>query len=254
MMYLATKMVAYLTGALITGFAMGWLLQHRRARKLRRELNSVVLDTKKKIPALEGEVANRDLQIRRLEEKMIELREQPGFSQPADDAEHERQIAELQQRIIDLETELQSHAQDDDEPLLDLPDDAGLEIDDEELQSDDEFLSDISDIFEEDGDPSLNDPFSADDDVQNSGEEDGGISESEFLDADLGAPDADKDQAAELRDQLEALQARCDSNEKTVTVLNQQLELARLANERILRELQEYKEGDPTPGDDIATA
>ena len=244
-------MVAYLTGALVTGFAMGWLLQHRRARKLRRELNSVVLDTKKKIPALEGEVANRDLQIRRLEEKMIELRETPTASM-ADNPEHERQIAELQQRIIDLETELQTHAEDD-EPVLDLPNDVGLEtLDDEELQSDDEFLSDISDIFEDDGDPALG------------GDDMDVFTDSDMLDEGLDDASASTDAETERddlrtlsetqRSQLQELQARCDSQEKTVTVLNQQLELARLANDRILRELQQYKEGDTASGDDVATA
>ena len=40
-----------------------------------------------------------------------------------------------------------------------------------------------------------------------------------------------------------------DLQDKSLNVLNQQLELARMANERILRELRELKEDKPSSGD-----
>ena len=54
--------------------------------------------------------------------------------------------------------------------------------------------------------------------------------------------------------EVASLQQQRDLQDKSLNVLNQQLELARMANERILRELRELKDGKPLADDNSRTA
>ncbi len=72
MIYLVSKIIISLLAALAIGFGMAWTLQMHLAARLREQLNSVIFETKSRIPQLESEITNRDQVIDGLREAGIE--------------------------------------------------------------------------------------------------------------------------------------------------------------------------------------
>ena len=72
MIYLVSKIVVSLLVALGVGFGMAWALQMHLAARLREQLNSVIFETKSRIPQLESEITNRDQAIDGLREELAE--------------------------------------------------------------------------------------------------------------------------------------------------------------------------------------
>jgi len=70
MIYLIGKIVVSLLAALGIGFGMAWMLQMQLAARLREQLNSVIFETKSRIPQLESEITNRDQAIDGLREEL----------------------------------------------------------------------------------------------------------------------------------------------------------------------------------------
>ena len=261
MMYLVGKLIIYLLAALGIGFGLGWALQLQMARRLREQLNSVIFETKSRIPRLESEVTNRDQKIEQLQRQVKTIQDNAAAAAHSraqgPNAEQEKRIAELQQRIMDLEQELRvaNREQKHEGESLVMLDDAGLEEDTEpeELAADDEFLSDIQDIFDD----------TSDDDFEVFGGTNATDSEKKKINdlksgGDRRVRDLESqveelassrknlsDQVSTQKRELSQLQQQRDLQEKSLSVLNQQLELARLANERILRELAQAKGDKP---------
>jgi len=94
MIYLVSKIVVSLLVALGVGFGMAWALQMHLAARLREQLNSVIFETKSRIPQLESEITNRDQAIDGLRE---ELAEQSKRSEP----ENNQQGSKEQEKQID---------------------------------------------------------------------------------------------------------------------------------------------------------
>lgn len=357
MIYLVSKIVISLLAALGIGFGMAWMLQMHLAARLREQLNSVIFETKSRIPQLESEITNRDQTIDGLRE---ELAQKPKVAEPSKaqqgNKEQEKQIDELRQQVIDLENELRMArgVSGEEETVFEIDEADRVQVDDTELMSDDEFLADIQDIFE-DADDSVeafgrtpeeaatetqkepNKPTAEDtqksieEDLQNELEgwddkpsdltpesndadqvgTDSSLETNEILDSprpleehqaraakpplrsgpidlkaelleledeiragsdhasqlaqkhDAGETEKLKEEIEELTEarkslneivdtqakEMAGLQQQRDLQEKSLTVLNQQLELARMANERILRELREVKDGKSATGD-----
>jgi uncharacterized coiled-coil protein SlyX len=346
MIYLIGKIIAYLIGALGIGFGMGWMLQVHLARKLREQLNSVIFETKSRIPQLETEVTNRDQTIEQLQRDLSEKprtknsKTSKDYADQATDSEQtaatnadaERTIKQLNQRVAELESELRTTTSIMDGPTPGLMiDDASDEdatpeeaqgsnsdknqdeaddlLDADDLMSDDEFLADIQDIFDLTTDENIeafgpaaidttagtNGTESADEDSTAEKKDSNSEQELEMLDgiessvslrdaaendsesavdlpeqvsADMPAETvvALESQISELADARKQLSDLTDSQnreiadlhqqqalqEKSLTVLNQQLELSRLANERILTELRETR--DSQAADDNQTS
>lgn len=337
MIYLVSKIIISLLGALGIGFGMAWMLQMHLAARLREQLNSVIFETKSRIPQLESEITNRDQAIDGLREDLAQQSKnvEPANNQ-AGSKEQEKQIDELRQQVIDLENELKAvRSTGSEEAVFEIAEADRAETEEPELMSDDEFLTDIQDIFEDPDD--ANDPVEAfgpnaheekeeqenkasAEDAKQSIEEElqnelegwdenpdqepskaaGPITESEAenqkpgktakpplrggpvdlkaelleLEGEIRAQEGDvthnASDAEQLQSQIEELtearkslnevvdtqakeiasmQQQRDLQDKSLNVLNQQLELARMANERILRELREIKDSKPTAGD-----
>ncbi len=342
MIYLLSKIAISLLASLGIGFGMAWMLQMHLAARLREQLNSVIFETKSRIPQLESEITNRDQIIDGLRDDLAKKAKvaEPGKNQQGS-KEQEKQIDELRQKVIDLENELRmARGVVDDEAVFVIDESDRVQTEEPELMSDDEFLADIQDIFE-DADDSIEAFGSASaerstsapspEDVKRSIEEElqselegwddsdslsrtdapkpaigsatgaamGPLQEHEALAArtpprkvpiDLKAElleleddiragagktyDAATSQDAsdierlksEVQDLAEArkslneivdtqaremagLQQQRELQDKSLTVLNQQLELARMANERILRELRELKDSKSAAND-----
>ena len=334
MIYLVSKIIISLLGALGIGFGMAWMLQMHLAARLREQLNSVIFETKSRIPQLESEITNRDQAIDGLREDLAQQSKnvEPANNQ-AGSKEQEKQIDELRQQVIDLENELKSvRSTGKEEAVFEIAEADRAETEEPELMSDDEFLTDIQDIFE-DADDTVEafgsnshqqeeeqETKASAEDAQQSIEEElqnelegwdenpnqepsqaaGPITESEAenqkpdksakpplrsgpvdlkaelteLEGEIRAQEAeethDASDAEQLHSQIEELtearkslnevvdtqakeiasmQQQRDLQDKSLNVLNQQLELARMANERILRELREIKDSKPTAGD-----
>ncbi len=347
MIYLIGKILAYLIGALGIGFGMGWMLQVHLARKLREQLNSVIFEIKSRIPQLETEVTNRDQTIEQLQR---ELTEKPGTKnskttrdnadQAADseqtastDADAERTIKQLNQRIAELESELrittsimdgptpglmigetsdeEAAPEEVQDPTSGQDQDKTNELQDaDDLMSDDEFLADIQDIFDlttnenieafgpaaidttagTNGAEDVDEESRAEKKDSNSEQEPEVLDGIESSDSLKDATESGSESAVELPDQVPAnmstetvvalesqisdlaearkqLSDLTDSQnreiadlhqqqalqEKSLTVLNQQLELSRLANERILTELRDARD-DPATDDSQTSA
>ena len=350
MIYLVSKIVISLLVALGVGFGMAWMLQMHLAARLREQLNSVIFETKSRIPALESEITNRDQEIDGLREQLAEKSKNVETNKnQQSNKEQEKQIDELRQKVIDLENELRAvKSSGDEEAVFEIDEADRAQPEETELKSDDEFLTDIQDIFE-DADDSV-DVFGSDsieseseksaqdagesleeelqnelegwDKAEESDENSADDNSSEKVQpihtvAEKPGEDSDKNSTKEakppgragrvdlkaellglenqfraddenarrelkaadpndpihveaLRSEIEKLtEARNTLNEtvdtqakevaslthqrdlqdKSLNVLNQQLELARMANERILRELRELKEDKPSSGD-----
>ncbi len=336
MIYLVSKIVISLLAALGIGFGMAWMLQMHLAAKLREQLNSVIFETKSRIPALESEITNRDQEIDGLREELAEKSKpvEPSNQQQGS-KEQEAQIDDLRQKVIDLENELRALKSTGNEEMVFEIDEADRAKPEEtELKADDEFLSDIQDIFEDGDDldedssaesPELNVPKpetkkNIEEELQNELEgwdksdadeapehtaapnpEEASIEnnkdskkakgpgragrtdlkeellglEDEFREGDEAAKPVDPNDIESLRSEVEdltkarkslsevvdtqakevaSLQNQRDLQDKSLNVLNQQLELARMANERILRELRELKDGKPASPDEPRSA
>ena len=326
MIYLVSKIVVSLLVALGVGFGMAWALQMHLAARLREQLNSVIFETKSRIPQLESEITNRDQAIDGLREELAEQskRPEPENNQQGS-KEQEKQIDELRQKVIDLENELRmARNVAEDEPVFEIDEADRAHTEEPELKSDDEFLNDIQDIFEDADDsveapgpdtpaePTADPQLSLEEELQNElegwDESDGSESkdssqtdasqeekpkkgidlkaELHYLESKIRARESAEesirgeggDQGSdidELRSEISDLaEARKSLNEivdtqakemasmkqqrdlqdKSLTVLNQQLELARVANERILRELRELKDGKTEPDDNPRSA
>jgi len=342
MIYLVSKIVISLLAALGLGFGMAWMLQMHLAARLREQLNSVIFETKSRIPALESEITNRDQEIDGLREK---LAQKPKAAEPnknqQSNKEQEKQIDELRQKVMDLENELTAaKATGQEETFFEIDEADRAKPEETELMSDDEFLTDIQDIFEDaddsmevfgsdstDAAPAQSPEDSAADleaELQNELEgwdqpeeqsatdlPDGVIPidkkveskehtvalppaedpdgkkppgragrvdlkaellglEEEFREGDEEAKPLDLNDLESMRGEIEnltqarkslnevvdsqakemtSLQNQRDLQDKSLNVLNQQLELARMANERILRELRELKDSKPSSPD-----
>ena len=330
MIYLVSKIIVSLLGALGIGFGMAWMLQMHLAARLREQLNSVIFETKSRIPQLESEITNRDQTIDGLREDLVQQSKniEPVNNQ-AGSKEQEKQIDELRQQVIDLENELKAaRSTGSEEAVFEIAEADRAETEEPELMSDDEFLTDIQDIFEDADDsvevfgtdshqPQEQDGKASAEEAKQSIEEElqnelegwddnqdseptaatGPITESEASDqqpdktakppkrsgpVDLKAELLELEgkirddegntatDAEQLHSQIEELtearkslsdvvdtqakeiasmQQQRDLQDKSLNVLNQQLELARMANERILRELRELKDSKPATGD-----
>ncbi len=276
MIYLISKIVLSLLASLGIGFGLAWALQMHLAARLRDQLNSVIFETKSRIPQLESEITNRDQVIDGLREDLAKKPKEAPADSKAGSKEQEKQIDELRQQVIDLETELKaakgvSH----EESVLELDGEDLEHTEEPELMDDDEFLNDIQDIFEDGDAPSEEESQqSLEDELQNEleGWDDGTDNAS---DAPKQAADgqaaavgtnlksADDSELATLQDEVSSLnevrkelsdtvdsqakematlRQQRELQDKSLGVLNQQLELARMANERILRELREVKD------------
>ena len=335
MIYLISKIVLSLLAALGIGFGMAWMLQMHLAARLREQLNSVIFETKSRIPQLETEITARDQTIDQLREELAKKpKSEDQNKSQAGSKEQEKQIDELRQQVIDLENELRmARGVVDGESVLEIDESDRVEIEEPELMSDDEFLADIQDIFEDaddtvevfgsGGEQNPTDQSATDSSAtpaeQQRSEEDQRKSLEEELQNELDGWDSASDNsadssrstptdgqeangkaaarkqgngsvdlkaellglegelsgdeqtgtAAQLSDvdalreevatlteakkdlgevvdtqakEVASLQQQRDLQEKSLTVLNQQLELARMANERILRELRELKD------------
>jgi len=296
MIYLIGKIVLSLLASLGIGFGMAWALQMHLAARLREQLNSVIFETKSRIPQLESEITNRDQVIDGLREDLAKKPKEAPVNNQAGSKEQEKQIDELRQQVIDLETELKAaRGVVDNDSVLEFAEEDRVHTEEPELMSDDEFLADIQDIFDEPG--SESEPSSSTDTAQSSDQSSTPSSESpseqvseeavhqsleDELQSELESWDdstledkkpatvaGDNEVSQEsgdvdaLRSEVESLtEARKELNdlvdsqakemssmrqqrelqEKSLGVLNQQLELARMANERILRELREVKD------------
>ena len=333
MIYLIGKIVLSLLASLGIGFGMAWALQMHLAARLREQLNSVIFETKSRIPALESEITNRDQVIDGLREDLAKKPKQAPMSEQPNNKEQAKQIDALRQQVIDLENDLRlARGERETESLLELTDEDRHHEEEPELMSDDEFLTDIQDIFEDtdtsetsaeavdspntDSESSAStaateqqDRQSLEDELQN--ELDGWENEdnsnakpdqdqiadtdpkkkplppkrqvkkkptkkpSELnADASARAEDSSTDinellgeveSLSEARKQLNdivdsqakemsSMQQQSELQNKSLSVLNQQLELARMANERILRELREVKDANPSDGDKTRSA
>lgn len=327
MIYLIGKIVLSLLASLGIGFGMAWALQMHLAARLREQLNSVIFETKSRIPQLESEITNRDQVIDGLREDLAKKPKEASAPNQTGSKEQEKQIDELRQQVIDLETELRAaKGSEDNETVFEIPEDERPQTEEAELMSDDEFLADIQDIFEDTdasieafGDnssqdkqvskskdkPSANEPSaeeirqSLEDELQSELEgwekpeqdspkeakppkrqeaktkTNGPVDlKAELLDledeiragSENASTRAESQQASDfeaLRSEVESLsearkqlndivdsqakemssmQQQRELQDKSLSVLNQQLELARMANERILRELREVKD------------
>jgi|GEM_PF-4904360 len=296
------------------------------AARLREQLNSVIFETKSRIPSLESEITNRDQEIDGLREQLAETSKNVETSNNQQGSkEQEKQIDDLRQQVIDLETELRGlKSAGDEEAIFEIDEADRAQPEETELMADDEFLTDIQDIFEDgdnldnsSGEPKTEanaDPKkNIEEELQNELEgwdksendkpqehtvapnpEDAtnnkdaksakppgragradlkeellGL-EDEFREGDDAAKPVDLNDIDSLRSEVEDLtKARKSLNEvvdsqakevaglknqrdlqdKSLNVLNQQLELARMANERILRELRELKDRKPSSPD-----
>jgi len=339
MIYLVSKIVISLLAALGIGFGMAWMLQMHLAARLREQLNSVIFETKSRIPALESEITNRDQEIDNLREELVEQSKAADTSNnQQSNKEQEKQIDELRQKVIDLENELRaSKSTGEEETFFEIDEADRAQPEETELKSDDEFLTDIQDIFE-DGDDA-EDPGAglADVEPENSageknleqelqnelegwdkaepgekkdaqeglehtvspnpdqGSEQKGAKsakppgraervdlkdellglQDEFREGDEAAKPVDPNDIESLRGEVEDLnearkslnevvdtqakemanlQNQRDLQDKSLNVLNQQLELARMANERILRELRDLKDDKPSSPDEPRSA
>ena len=155
MIYLISKIVLSLLASLGIGFGLAWALQMHLAARLRDQLNSVIFETKSRIPQLESEITNRDQVIDGLREDLAKKPKEAPADSKAGSKEQEKQIDELRQQVIDLETELKaakgvSH----EESVLELDGEDLEHTEEPELMDDDEFLNDIQDIFEDGDAPS----------------------------------------------------------------------------------------------------
>lgn len=319
MTYLIGKIVLSLLASLAIGFGMAWALQMHLAARLREQLNSVIFETKSRIPQLESEITNRDQVIDGLKEDLAKKPKEAPANNQAGSKEQEKQIDELRQQVIDLETELKAaKGTTHNESVFELDEEDRVHTEEPELQDDDEFLNDIQDIFddgeaaadeteheakekaaekpEQESHQSLEEELQSeleswDDEVNHPAQHSAeniektkeGAPGSVDLKAELlglkdemGADSAsdtttvgtakDSQQDGDLTallDEVESLtEARKELNDtvdsqakelstmrqqrelqdKSLGVLNQQLELARMANERILRELREVKD------------
>ena len=304
MIYLITKIIAYLLSALAIGFGMGWFVQYSQAKRLREQLNNVVFETKSRIPQLETVITKRDQQIEQLNMQLKES--SPASSDDrqstndstdqnatsfTDQSEQEKELeAELQQlrrTVAELTTELEiahSMAESSDEPVreVDFTSDRNSFNGTNDEDSDD-FLDEIKDIFDgDDREPrsrasSLSD-FAAAENMRAAEEashaagyaaglaaaqsaahasaatpSSGGSSSSpnseelEQLRIECEELNAARRKLAETIDsqtrELEQVKEQTNLQDKSLNVLNQQLELSREANERIVRELKKYKAG-----------
>lgn len=332
MIYLIGKIVLSLLASLGIGFGMAWALQMHLAARLREQLNSVIFETKSRIPALESEITNRDQVIDGLREELAKKPKQAAQSEQPNNKEQAQQIDALRQQVIDLENDLRlARGERETESVLELTDEDRHHAEEPELMSDDEFLTDIQDIFE-DSDDSDNpiealgtssadsespeppasteqqDRQSLEDELQNEldgwAEDDNATKPAQEqladgsqkkkalpqkrqgkkkptnkpseLSADTSASSADTntdvnellgevESLSEARKQLtdivdsqakemSSMQQQRELQDKSLSVLNQQLELARMANERILRELREVKDANSSDGDKTRSA
>jgi len=306
MIYLIGKIVLSLLASLAIGFGMAWALQMHLAARLREQLNSVIFETKSRIPQLESEITNRDQVIDGLREDLAKKPKEAPIDNMAGSKEQEKQIDQLRQQIMDLETELKAaRGVTHEESVLELDGEDREHTEEPELAEDEEFLNDISDIFE-DADASTEEEShqSLEDELQSELEGWDGAADTSSNEPknaattpadgqpaahDTSAPvnlksellglgdktDADStptpgtseplddSERATLQEEVKSLnEARKELSEtvdsqakemstlrqqrelqdKSLGVLNQQLELARMANERILRELREVKD------------
>ena len=151
MIYLVSKIVISLLVALGVGFGMAWMLQMHLAARLREQLNSVIFETKSRIPALESEITNRDQEIDGLRYQLAEISKNVETNKnQQSNKEQEKQIDELRQKVIDLENELRAvKSSGDEEAVFEIDEADRAQPEETELKSDDEFLTDIQDIFED---------------------------------------------------------------------------------------------------------
>jgi len=344
MIYLISKIILSLLASLGIGFGMAWMLQMHLAARLREQLNSVIFETKSRIPQLESEITNRDQTIDGLREELAAKpnpEDVANVDQPS--KEQEKQIEELRQQVIDLENELRvARGNSDTEAVFELDEEDRVSIEEPELMSDDEFLTDIQDIFE-DADDSIEAFGSSGDSKEEADDTDDDTDDIEAqLQSELDGWDkgSDKEQSSQsipdnvaelptnrehkvapdpdaggakpplragpvdlkaellgledqikaeedsatagegsdidaLRDKIEnlnesrkelseivesqsremaGLQQQRELQDKSLNVLNQQLELARMANERILNELRELKDSKAPKNDNSQSA
>ena len=155
MIYLIGKIIFSLIASLGIGFGMAWMLQMHLAGRLREQLNSVIFETKSRIPQLESEITNRDQKIDSLR---ADLAKKPKVvdvnKSQAGTKEQEKQIDELSQKVIDLENELRfARGVVEDDKVFEIAEEDRHQEEAGELKADDEFLDDIQDIFDDVDEP-----------------------------------------------------------------------------------------------------
>ena len=269
MIYLLSKIIAYLLTALAIGFGMGWFVQFSQAKRLREQLNGVIFETKSRIPQLETAITSRDQKIEHL---TLELADKPTDSKKSNQQTtenesknsvsdktpsraledkneeqakfYEEQLQQLRETVAELTTELEI-ANSIMEQAEQQPAAAPASID---TQSDD-FLDEIKDIFEGEDDVVAT---SVTHEQRHHNEEPAGAigssAELEELRTECDELNSARRKLTETIDnqtrELEQAREQHSLQDKSLNVLNQQLELSRLANERIVRELQKYKQAE----------
>lgn len=294
MIYLLSKIIAYLLTALGIGFGMGWFVQFSQAKRLREQLNGVIFETKSRIPQLETAITTRDQKIEQLSIKLADNSSDDGVVRTAktqddpskNDANpatvgadrnlesqeltktYETELAQLRETVAELKTELELANSMADEDLAPSKQQSADTIGAD--TGPDNFLDEIKDIF--DGDEGVGELASS-------------ATATSALDTQRNvaepashAPDKATNSSAELEElrleyeelnevrrkqteiidnqtrELEQVKEQQNLQDKSLTVLNQQLELSRLANERIVRELQGYKNATHSDGADNQSA
>lgn len=292
MIYLISKIIAYLLTSLAIGFGMGWFVQFSQAKRLREQLNGVIFETKSRIPQLETAITSRDQKIEQLSLELAESSDRSKNAASAGDSrddsnangaekvaastplaqddkqlkEYETKIAELQRTVTELTTELDlvssMTAAESDSNSSESATETTQSL--EPTANPENFLDEIRDIFDADeGELSASPEMeriapSAEKNVVE-------LARPAFVEEIAKAPATSRADDAEV----EALRLECENlnslrrkltetvdsqtreleqikeqqilQDKSLTVLNQQLELSRLANERIVRELQTHK-------------
>lgn len=293
MIYLISKIIAYLLSALAIGFGMGWFVQYSQAKRLREQLNSVIFETKSRIPQLETTITKRDQKIEQLTMQLNEKPESASGAKDSDDAataqhqnsasdqakEYEAELQQLRRTVAELTTELElsnSMEESTDQPVREVDFSSGNGS--FSNGDSDDFLDEIKDIFEgDDMGPrsstgsqsslaSAADTRAAEEASHAAGyaaglaaaqaaaraaaSEGDSVSspddhELEQLRTECEELNAARRKLAETIDsqtrELEQVKEQTNLQDKSLNVLNQQLELSREANERIVRELKKYK-------------
>lgn len=269
MIYLLSKIIAYLLTALAIGFGMGWFVQFSQAKRLREQLNGVIFETKSRIPQLETAITSRDQKIEHLTLELADKSAAPNEASKSetnteaqDDAVskqasrsledtnqkqakvYEAQLQQLRETVTELTTELEiaNSVMEQAEQRPSTPPAAASS------QSDD-FLDEIKDMFEGEDEvaTNVNRPAMRHSD-QGSLATVSSSAELEELRTERDELNVTRRKMAETIDtktrELEQAKEKHNLQDKSLTVLNQQLELSRLANERIVRELQKYKQAE----------
>ncbi|MFW6093267.1 MAG: hypothetical protein ACODAC_04780 [Pseudomonadota bacterium] len=94
MIYLVASIAGYLALALALGAAAGWLWRHRQALRREEHQQQIVGDLRRRIPALEQALQERDAEVQQLR-RTLEARSQQVPPSATDDPEREALEAAL---------------------------------------------------------------------------------------------------------------------------------------------------------------